>query len=140
MIISEVLTDDRFVDEYLEITRQRLVHSLSICTQKLDEMVISFIPPQAGLFVYCDFSPLLPSQDFAGEDRFMSLVEKAARVVMTPGQAQRDRKPGMMRICYAWISPEVLKIAMERLSRLAAKVRKVGWDDIMDSVSTGVLE
>mmetsp|Transcript_2083 Transcript_2083/g.5500 ORF Transcript_2083/g.5500 Transcript_2083/m.5500 type:complete len:184 (+) Transcript_2083:396-947(+) len=138
-MISDVLKDDSFIDQYLAEARSKLLTSLKICTDKLEEMVIPFVPPEAGIFVYCDFSTLLPSQDFIGENRFMALVQEAARVVMTPGQAQRDRKPGMMRICYAWVTPEVLQIAMERLSRLTANIRKIGWDEL-EHTSSGVFE
>jgi hypothetical protein len=37
----------------------------------------------------------------------------------------------MFRICYAWVSPDVLLIGMERLSRLVAKIRRMDWDDIV---------
>lgn len=55
------------------------------------------------------------------------------RIVLTPGESQRDTTPGMFRICYAWVSPEVLEIAMERLSRLVVKIRRMDWDDLNNS-------
>jgi hypothetical protein len=56
-----------------------------------------------------------------------------AKIVMTPGESQREMKPGMYRICYAWVSPDVLSIGMERLSRLVAKLRRMDWDDIVNN-------
>jgi 1-aminocyclopropane-1-carboxylate synthase len=63
-----------------------------------------------------------------------------ARVVLTPGGTQHDPKPGMFRICYAWVSVEVLQIAMERLSRLVAKIRRMDWDDLNERSLGGVID
>jgi 1-aminocyclopropane-1-carboxylate synthase len=132
MIISEFLVDDQFVDLFLEQSQLHLISSYNICTQKLEEMVIPFVPAEAGLFVYVDFSSLLPEQTFEGEAKFASLIESVARVVMTPGQSQKDCKPGMFRLCYTWVTPEVLAIAMERLSYIVMQIRRTRcWEDLL---------
>jgi hypothetical protein len=43
------------------------------------------------------------------------------------------------RICYAWVSCEVLEIAMERLSRLIGKVRRMDWSDLDERTLVGIL-
>lgn len=130
MVTAEILTDDQFVDTFLDTSRVRLRHSYAICVSKLEEMVIPFVPAEAALFVYVDFSALLPQNDFEGEAMLRDLITDYAHVVLTPGESQRDSRPGMFRICYAWTPPEVLEIAMERLSRLVVKIRKMDWSDL----------
>ena len=120
-LVAELLRDDEFIDEFLNHSRQVLVRSYRLCTRKLDEMVIPYIAAECGMFVYADFSAVLPHNS---ETMFAMLVERYARVVLTPGQSQHDRKSGMFRICYAWVAPEVLQIAMERLSLLVVKLRR----------------
>ena len=93
MMIAEILTDDEFVDSFLDDARMKIRLGYTICTRKLEEMVIPYVSAEAGIFVYCDFSSLLPSQDFEGEQKFSELVQTAARIIMTPGQCQRERKP-----------------------------------------------
>ena len=78
---AELLLDDTFVDAFLEEARQRLCHSYEICVLKLQEMVIPFIPAEAGIFVYIDLSSLLPEKTFEGEARLCSLITDYARVV-----------------------------------------------------------
>ncbi len=136
MIVGELLIDDGFLDSFLEESRHRLLLSYNICIQKLDEMVVPFVHAEAGIFVYVDFSSLLPEQSFEGEAKFAALIEDVARVVMTPGRSQRDRKPGMFRLCYSWVSPEVLKIAMERLSFVVLQIRRNTWDDIYAGIES----
>ena len=137
-LISELMTDDLFVGNFLDESRYRLVQSYNICTRKLDEMVLPFIPAEAGMFVYVDFSSLLPSKTFEWEQKLSELMFQA-RVVLTPGEGQRDAAPGMFRICYAWVSPEALEVAMERLSRLVAKLRRMEWMDISGRAIDSIL-
>mmetsp|Transcript_23249 Transcript_23249/g.38540 ORF Transcript_23249/g.38540 Transcript_23249/m.38540 type:complete len:497 (-) Transcript_23249:25-1515(-) len=140
MITAEILTDDEFVDTFLEECRVRLRHSYAICANKLEEMVVPYVPAEAGLFVYVDFSALLPRKDFEGEAMLRDLITDYARIVLTPGESQRDSRPGFFRICYAWTSPEVLEIAMERLSRLVVKIRKMDWSDLNEISLESVLK
>lgn len=137
-LVSGLLTDDVFVDNFLDESRQRLLHSYTICTKKLEEMVLPFIPAEAGMFVYVDFSSLLPEKTFEWEEKLSELMFKA-RVVLTPGSSQHDTSPGMFRICYAWVNPDTLEIAMERLSRLVALVRRMDWEDIVVRIDSNVL-
>ena len=137
-LVSELLTDDTFVDNFLDESRDRLVHSYSICTQKLEEMVLPYVPAEAGMFVYVDFSSLLPQKTAEWEEKLSDLMFQI-RVVLTPGESQHDHAPGMFRICYAWVSPEVLEIAMERLSRLVAKLRRMDWNDLNGRALVSVL-
>jgi aspartate/methionine/tyrosine aminotransferase len=145
-LVAELLTDDRFVESFLETSRNRLQYSYQICAQKLDEMVIPYVPAMAGVFVYVDFSSLIPSRRKTEASRreweteFGRLVFRYARLVMTPGSVQHDPYPGMFRICYGWVSVDVLQIAMERLSRLVAKVRRLDWDDLNERTLAGVLD
>lgn len=131
MIVSDMLTDDEFLDSFLEESRCRLLSSYNICVQKLNEMVVPFVHAKAGIFVYVDFSYLLPEQTFEGEAKFAALIEDVAKIVMTPGRSQRDCKPGMFRLCYSWVSPKVLEIAMERLSYVVLQIRRNNWDDLL---------
>jgi aspartate/methionine/tyrosine aminotransferase len=139
-LVAELLTDDAFVDRFLNESRARIAHSYEICIHKLEEMVIPFVPATAGLFVYVDFSSLLPEKTLDYERQLSNLMHEYARVVLTPGESQRDALPGMFRICYAWVSPPVLIIAMERLSRLVAKMRRIDWTDLGPRALASVLE
>jgi hypothetical protein len=108
-------------------------------------MVIDYIAADGGIFVYCDFSSLLPTQTFDAEARFREIVERYARIVMTPGESQFDNRPGRFRICYAWVSEDVLAIAMERLSYLITKLRKMDWlheinEDYLNDVVSGAID
>ena len=127
MIVQEILCDDNFIYGYLDQLRQRIRYSYELCAMRLDEMVIPYTPARAGIFIYADFSSLLPEQTFEGEARLSSLLLDAARMIMTPGFAQHESKPGMFRICYAFVTLEVLEMAMNRLDKIVGKIRRYHW-------------
>ena len=128
LILAEILTDDDFLDGFLDDCRATLLWSHAICVQKLEEMVVPYAAAEAGLFVYIDLSALLPEQSWEGERRLARLIEQAARVVLAPGEHMYEKRPGHFRICYSWVTPEVLEIAMERLSFIVKKIRRHGVD------------
>eukprot|EP00934_Nitzschia_sp_Nitz4_P005139 Nitzschia sp. Nitz4//scaffold38_size140716//92269//93917//NITZ4_003153-RA/size140716-augustus-gene-0.124-mRNA-1//1//CDS//3329550096//5129//frame0 len=138
MVVSELLTDDPFVDSYLEASRLRLKQSYEICVEKLEEMVLPFLPAEAGMFVYVDFSSLLPEKTMEWEAKLSRLFVDYGRLILTPGESQKEYIPGMFRICYAWVSPAVLRIGMERLSKLVAKVRRLDWADLNEQTMSGI--
>ncbi len=139
LVLQDVLKDDHFIYGFLESSRQRIRFSYELCIARLDEMVIPYVPAKAGIFVYADFSSLLPELTASGEAQFSSLLMDVARVIMTPGQAQHDRKPGMFRICYAFVTPDVLEIALMRLDKIVAKIRRWHWDNLNAETLTDIL-
>ena len=130
MIVQEILCDDHFIYQFLENSRQRIRYSYELCAARLDEMVIPYVPAKAGIFIYADFSSLLPEPTAEGEARFSSLLLDAARIIMTPGQAQHDCKPGMFRLCYAFVTQEVLEMALQRLDKIVGKIRRRHWENL----------
>lgn len=129
-IIAELLSDDEYIDHFLYMNRSLLRSSYDIVTKGLDQMKIPFVPAQAGIFVYCDFSSLLYENSFESEDKLASLIVDYARIVMTPGCSQRDHRPGFFRICYAFVTPHVLRIAVSRLHMMCELLREHGWENI----------
>lgn len=127
MIVADILMDHDFIQSFLESSRLLLLKSYKICTRKLDEMVIPYTPAFAGLFIYVDFSSLLPEPTVKGEREFQKRVQETAKLVMTPGNSLCDNRPGMFRICFACVSTDVLIIAMERLSDLVLMIRRTNW-------------
>lgn len=129
-IIRDLFNDDTFIDEFLNHSRELLVASKRIVMDALDEVNISYVYPTAGIFLYADFSSLLPMDSFEGEAQLATLFQDAARIVMTPSESQRDTQPGKFRICYAWVTPEVLTIAMQRLKRCIHDIRHKKWHEL----------
>ena len=79
-------------------------------------MLLKFLTPfnhdnllhdcSAGMFVWADFSSLLPEDSWEGEEGFTAVCYEEGGFIMTPGQAQRASRPGWFRICFGWYSIE----------------------------------
>ncbi|CAJ1950112.1 unnamed protein product [Cylindrotheca closterium] len=138
-MVAELLTDDTFIDYYLKESSIRLRQSYESCVEKLVEMGLPFIPPQAGIFVYVDFSSILPKKTKEYEAKLSQLLIEHARVILTPGDSMKDPTPGMFRMCYAWVSPDVLRVGMERLSRIVTKIRRLDWEDLDETTLSGII-
>lgn len=132
LITMDLLKDHEFLVQFLEHSRQNIVHSKAVCTEKLQQLSLPYVEAEAGIFLYVNFASLLPPDcTFDHEAKFAWLMENTARLVMTPGQSQRDHRPGWFRICYAWVSVEVLNIAMCRIEFVVNYLRTIGnnWYD-----------
>lgn len=73
-ILSELLTDDIFIEHYITTSRERILMNYNICIYKLQEMVIPYIIPNAGIFIYIDLSSLLPSRTIEYERQLTDMV------------------------------------------------------------------
>lgn len=139
-IVAELLSNDSFVDHFLDKSRKLLRASYDIVTKALDEISIPYVSAVSGIFVYCDFSSVLSENTFQGENQLATLFEEYARIVMTPGGSQKDMKPGYFRICYAFVSKEVLMIGMSRLQMICKILQKNGWSDILKNNNVGEVD
>ena len=130
MVVSKLLSDEAFVDSYLDQSRGRLLRNYNICTTKLTDLDIPFVNAKAGLFVYADFSSLLPDRNMEWERKLSTFIVNNAKVLLTPGENQRDHRPGMFRICYAWVGPEELEVGMIRLGRIIKQIQESSLADL----------
>ena len=133
-ITANLLSDDAYVDEFLDKSSSLLMQSYNLVTDTLDAINIPFVSAEACIFVYCDFSSLLRENTFEGEDELSALLFDYAKLVLTPGKSQRDDRPGFFRICYAYVSREVLEIALSRLAMVVKLLREHGWEEFTNKV------
>lgn len=123
-MMADLLLDSDFCDTFLKESSHRLKKSYNICTDVLKACNIPFVSAQAGMFVYLDLSDIIQTTD--EEATVSKLFMTRARMVLTPGTSQHDPKPGMFRICYAYVSPEVLQLGMKRFRQVVTTIREQG--------------
>jgi len=130
LMIADVLSDEKWVDKYLDYSNAQLRKCYEIVATTLDEIDVPYVKASAGMFVWADFSSLLPEESWEGEEGFTSVCYEEGGIVMTPGQAQRADRPGWFRICFGWNSVDVLEVGMERLVGVCMGIRGRGWVDL----------
>ena len=126
-LVADVLADDAFVDAYLAANSAALDASCAACFAVLDRLRLPYLRPKYGMFLWCDFSSLLPllldggAKHHYAKDALLqaeTALYDALRVdlglVLTPGSAQHASDPGFFRICFAFVELPVLVAALAR--------------------------
>ena len=113
-MVTELLSDDAFCDDYLRANTVALRLSCAACTAMMDSLSLPYYVPDAGMFLWCDLSSLLDEKSWAAEARLYDQLRTDLRVVLTPGSAQHAASPGWFRICYAFVGRDVLDAALSK--------------------------
>ncbi|PIC26543.1 hypothetical protein B9Z55_019089 [Caenorhabditis nigoni] len=101
-----LLSDSIWLREFhTEVNRRISIH-YRYTAQNLEILEIPFVPAQAGIFVFADFSKHLSTVDSAGElELFENLA--SAGVMLTPGVHQNCHVFGWFRIVFACTKEEL---------------------------------
>lgn len=117
--LAAFISDEAFIDEYLNRSRSLLRSSYSEIVKLLDNGKISFVPAASGMFIWIDLRACLPfvspHDPFEAERALTKMIFERCKVLFTPGQAMHAQEPGFYRVCYAWHSIEAVAVAFERL-------------------------
>jgi aspartate/methionine/tyrosine aminotransferase len=116
-ILGEMISDQEWVNGYLDEMRAGLRTSYGAVTAALDEAGIQHLPAAGGFFLLCDLREYLEAPTWEAEDTLWHRLVDEARVNLTPGSACRIGEPGFMRICFATEPTDVVVTAVERIAK-----------------------
>mmetsp|Transcript_62404 Transcript_62404/g.122567 ORF Transcript_62404/g.122567 Transcript_62404/m.122567 type:complete len:521 (+) Transcript_62404:134-1696(+) len=133
-MVADVLSDDAFMASYIRENSARLSRSCRTVTGRLEALGLPVTRAEAGMFVWADFRPLLPlvrHKDSEGAGALESalyeaLLAKPWGLCLTPGMSQHAKEAGFFRICYAFVSPAVLSVALDKIEAFVKQLRKKG--------------
>ena len=117
-LLGEVVSDDAWVDGYVESMRSLLGGAYRRVTTALDRGGIRHVPAEAGFFVLLDLRRFLTAPTWEAEHELWSHVLEAAKVNLTPGAACHVGEPGFFRLCYAGLPTSAVEVGVERIARL----------------------
>ncbi|OLE28210.1 MAG: 1-aminocyclopropane-1-carboxylate deaminase [Actinobacteria bacterium 13_1_20CM_3_71_11] len=113
-LLSGLLEDGAWVAGFLRTYRSRLAASYAAATERLVAAGIGYAPAQAGLSVWVDLRPWLPSPSFDAEQALWRCLMDSGRVSITPGQVFHSPEPGWFRLCHA-LDAEHVRAGIDRL-------------------------
>eukprot|EP00879_Flechtneria_rotunda_P020441 GHRR01021506.1.p1 GENE.GHRR01021506.1~~GHRR01021506.1.p1 ORF type:complete len:307 (+),score=134.13 GHRR01021506.1:431-1351(+) len=134
--LAKLLDDQQWLTHYLDENKRRLRAGYALLTGALDAAGIPYVPASAGMFLWVDLSAALTgsSNDSKGsgdignsngssssalswsdESSFWDYLVTKHRVVLTPGFTFHAAVPGWFRMCWAWLHPDSLPVAVERI-------------------------
>jgi len=100
--------------EYLRRNSLALYKSYSLLCEELTVLQVKVVDSHGAMFAFCDFRRYLKSETFIAEQELFHTLNNGG-ILITPGESCRSPLPGFFRICYASVSFEVLKLALQRL-------------------------
>jgi aspartate/methionine/tyrosine aminotransferase len=116
-LLGELISDDEWVDGYVESMREQLGRAYRRVTAALDRGGISFVPADAGVFVLLDLRRFLDASTWEAEQNLWQRILDETHVNLTPGAACHVGEPGFFRLCYAGLPTSTVMIGIDRLVR-----------------------
>lgn len=116
-VLRGLISDDAWVERYLELMQSRLGASFRQVTTALDEERIPFLPSSAGFFLLCDLRPFLQERTWEAERQLWRHILDHTNVSLTPGQACHVSEPGFMRLCFAGVPCDTAVHGVHALGR-----------------------
>ena len=120
-MLGELISDDAWVDGYIEAMQSRLREAYRRTTAALDGAGIRYQPAEAGFFVLCDMRSFMDEVTWEEEDRLWRRILEEANVNLTPGAACHVGEPGFMRLCFAAEPTDVIVSGVQRLGRVVER-------------------
>ncbi len=122
-LLGEVLSDEIWVDDYLQSNRRLLANSYQQVTEALDRESIPYRPAEAGFFLICDLRYYLAEPTWEAERALWRRILDESQVSLTPGSACRCAEPGFFRLCFAGVPSEAVVTGIQRLASVLARSR-----------------
>ncbi|KAK8673067.1 hypothetical protein V6N13_111423 [Hibiscus sabdariffa] len=114
-LLSVMLSDNKFRNYYIAKNKKRLQKRQRKLVSGLEKAGISCLESNAGLFCWVDMRHLLISNTFKAEMELWERIVYDVKLNISPGSSCHCSEPGWFRVCFANMSEDTLKLAMQRL-------------------------
>ncbi|KAJ7966480.1 1-aminocyclopropane-1-carboxylate synthase, partial [Quillaja saponaria] len=114
-LLSNILHDKKFTNEYMKENQKRLRKRKEMLVTGLKFSGIHCLKSNAGLFCWVDMRHLLKSITFESEKELWKTIVCEVGLNISPGSSCHSSEPGWFRICFANMSEDTLNVAMQRL-------------------------
>lgn len=114
-LLSCLLSDKKFTSNYITENKKRLQRRHDKLVAGLENSGIGCLKSNSGLFCWVDMRHLLTSNTFEAEMELWKNILFQIGLNVSPGASCHCQEPGWFRMCFANMSEETLKLAMERL-------------------------
>ncbi|KAJ7975585.1 1-aminocyclopropane-1-carboxylate synthase [Quillaja saponaria] len=118
-LVTSMLSDTRFIKEYIEISKKRIREMHDAFEDGLIQLGIKCTKSSAGFYCWADMSGLIRSYSEKGELELWEKLFSIAKINLTPGSACHCIEPGWFRICFSSIISDDIPVVIERIRRVA---------------------
>ncbi|KAM7266400.1 hypothetical protein ACFE04_004297 [Oxalis oulophora] len=121
-ILISMLSDTRFIEEYMETSKKRTRVMYDLFVAGLKRLGIKCVESSAGSYCWADMSGIIPSYSEKGELELWDKLLEIGKVNVTPGSACHCIEPGWFRCCFTGLDEEDIPVVVERISRVSQEL------------------
>ncbi|KAI3812909.1 hypothetical protein L1987_17622 [Smallanthus sonchifolius] len=124
-MLASMLSDDKFVENFISKSRIRLACRHDMFTRGLAQVGIGSLESNAGLFIWMDLRRFLKEPTFESEMTFWRIIINEIKLNVSPGQSFHCSEPGWFRVCFANMDDETTMVALWRIKSFVRKNRNL---------------
>ncbi|XP_076951835.1 1-aminocyclopropane-1-carboxylate synthase-like [Bidens hawaiensis] len=124
-MLASMLSDNKFIENFISESRVRLAHRHDMFTRGLAQVGIGCLESKAGLFLWMDLRRFLKEPTFESEMTFWRIIINKIKLNVSPGQSFHCSEPGWFRVCFANMDDETTRIALWRIKTFVRKNRNL---------------
>ncbi|KAF7916172.1 uncharacterized protein EAE98_010757 [Botrytis deweyae] len=126
-----MLNDQKFLDYYFSTLAQKMRNAYELCTRRLKEFGISYIPASCGPFIWIDLRSYLTIPTIEAE-RILSWKMLKHGIWLATGEAFASEEPGWYRITFA-MDEKDLRFGMDRLWKVLSIVEEGKTQSLLET-------
>ncbi|XP_010480237.1 PREDICTED: 1-aminocyclopropane-1-carboxylate synthase 2-like [Camelina sativa] len=122
LMLASMLSDERFVENFLMENSKRLGKRHEVFTTGLKKADITCLTSSGGLFVWMDLRHLLRDRNsFESEIELWRIIIHKVKLNVSPGSSFHCTEPGWFRVCFANMDDDTLHVALRRIQDFVSK-------------------
>jgi len=122
-VVQEILSDKKFIKQYIKTNKENLTQSYITVTKMLDKINIPYVPARGSLFVWLDLSEFLTENTEEAEQVLWRALYDEQGVLLTPGTGFGHTKRGQFRLVHSFLQANALKEAVKRIKKFVEEKR-----------------